>query len=97
MGGRVVGVLLSSGNRDARAERDGVEQGEVLDGKGPAVLIVVRVDDRELATAVALEIEGVPALRFALVPKDAVPLKRSKVPTPLNPMMSKIAVGPLTA
>ena len=76
--------LLSSGNRDARAERDGVEQGEVLDGKGPAVLIVVLAGDRELAVAVALEIEGVPSTEVRVVSEIYCPTEEIESADPVE-------------
>jgi hypothetical protein len=64
VGGRVVGVRISSRSEEARAERNRVAPREVGDRKGPAVLKVVRARDHEVAAGVALEIEGVPGTKI---------------------------------
>jgi hypothetical protein len=59
VGGRVVGVRISSRSEEAHPERNRIAQPKVGDGKGPAVLKVVLARDLQVAAAVALEIEGV--------------------------------------
>ena len=85
MGSRIVGVRISSGSKDARAECDRVVHGEAGDGKGPAVLIVVLVEYLQLAAADALEIEGVPSTEICVVSERCCPTEEFEGADPVEP------------